>query len=64
TLNLTKGMLVKRVLECEGVVKLKGNGTLEVGSDENAIVFRVYSDEDTTITFDSGTGSLVVASGG
>ncbi|MCC7290556.1 MAG: hypothetical protein IT449_00680, partial [Phycisphaerales bacterium] len=37
TLNLTKGMLVKRVLECEGVVKLKGNGTLEVGSDENAI---------------------------
>lgn len=64
TLNLTKGMFVKGVLECEGVVKLKGNGTLEVGSNDNPIVFRVYSDQDTIITFESGTGSLVAASGG
>ncbi|MCC7291505.1 MAG: hypothetical protein IT449_05525 [Phycisphaerales bacterium] len=60
TLNLTQGLTIGATLECEGTVKLKGNGTLTVTA-----AFRVYADQDTTITFESGYeyGNLHVVGG-
>lgn len=58
TLNLTQGLYVSGTLECEGAVILKGNGPLTASK-----VFRVYADQDTTITFESGTGHLQVDGG-
>ncbi len=56
TLNLTRPIWVRGVLQCDGEVTLTGANNLTVYGEG---VMRIYAEEDTTIQFTSGGGALL-----